>query len=206
MITEIRDHGFDDLTDTRILSFLNDTYFDVCAREPWPFLEKQSALTVNASGVVTSPTDISKIISIVNTTENMPKLLPWRLDTFTKAYGARLTEAGDPYIYYFLGETLNVWPIPSSATLTARYIRVPAALTVTPDSSPILPARHHRVIVLGSLVKCMNMEDDAENAAVFTNLFEQRLMQMRNDLWMQQYDRTDTIQDLDGADEVDWLY
>lgn len=206
MLSEIRDHGFDDLTDTRILSFLNDTYFDVCSREPWPFLEASAAVTVDAAGKVTSPTNINKVLAIVPTTAGAPRLVPSRLDEFTKAWGSQLSQSGDPHTYFFIGNDLYVYPIPATAALTVRYVRTPDPLTVSPDSSPIIPSRHHRVVVLGGLQKCYVMEDDPDQAATFTNMFEQRIMQMRNDLWMQQYDRTQTLQDLDDEDWVDWLY
>lgn len=206
MLAEVRDHGFDDLTDTRILSFLNDTYFDVCSREAWPFLEATSAVTTNASGQVTAPTDINKVIALVPTTQGAPRLVPARLDEFTKAWGSQLSQTGDPHTYFFIGSSLFVYPIPSTAALTVRYIKVPPALTTTPDATPILPARHHRLLVLGALQKCYVMEDDPDQAGTFTNLYEQRISQMRGDLWMQQYDRPQTIQDLDDEDWVDWLY
>lgn len=205
MLAEMRDHGFDDLTDTRLLGFINDTYYDVVSREPWPFLEKQVVPTVSsADGSVTSPTDIDKVLKLVDTTLGV-RLEPKRGDEFLQMYADLLTTTGNPLLYYFVGSQLYVYPIPTSATLKLQYLAIPAALTSTPDSTPILPTRHHRVLVLGSLVKCYMLEDDAENAAVFTNMYEQRIQQMRADLWMRQYDRPDSIQDVDGNDWVDFL-
>lgn len=204
MIAEIRDFGFDDLTDTRLLGFLNDTYWDICAREPWPFLEATSAVTVNANGLVTSPTDIGKVLSLTDVIGT--RLEPQRLDDFTQGNASQLTLTGNPDRYYFIGDQLYVYPISTSNSLTIRYVRVPAALTTSPDATPILPLRHHRVIVLGALIKCYMMEDDPENSALNTNAYEQRIAQMRNDLWMHQYDRPQYIQDLDSDDDwMDWL-
>jgi hypothetical protein len=205
MLSEVRDHGFDDLTDTRILGFINDTYYDVCSREPWPFLEASASLTVDATGLVTVPTDIGAILSIVNTSTG-DKLEPLRSEEFRQNFASSQTDAGNPLYYYFLGNSLHVHPLSTSSPLQAIYVRVPAALTASPDSSPILPVQHHRVLVLGALVKCGEMEDDAELAAMFTNNYEQRITQMRHDLWMRQYDRPDTIADLDPVDWVDLLY
>jgi hypothetical protein len=204
MLSEVRDHGFDDLTDSRILSFLNDTYWDICSREAWPFLEATATATVDSTGKVTAPTNIDKVLSI-NDTGQGRNLQPMRLDAFTDTYSANLTRTGDPFAYFFIGGDLYVYPISTSNSLTIRYIRRPAALTVAPDSEPILPTQHHRVVVLGSLVKCYMMEDDFENASMFTNAYEKRIFDMRNHLWFQQYDRTDTIQDVDGTDDADFL-
>jgi hypothetical protein len=205
MIQEIRDHGFDDIDEARVLSFINDAYQNIWSREAWPFLEATSTLTVDTTGKVTAPTDIGKILTIEDTTFGR-RLQPVRLDWFTRAYGNRLSQTGDAYLYYFLGSSVYVYPIPTSPTLTARYIRIPPTLTSSPDTTPLLPFQHHDIIVLGALARCYFMEDDPENKTLAENDFEQRIGQMRDDLWMRQYDRTDTIQDLDGYDEVDWLY
>lgn len=204
MLAEIRDHGFDDLTDSRILSFLNDTYWDICSREAWPFLEATAAVSVDSNGLVTSPTDIDKVLSLHDTGLGR-SLSPMRLDDFSSTYASNLTRTGDPFAYFFIGDDLYVYPIGTSNSLVVRYIRRPAALTVSPDSSPIMPVQHHRAVVLGSLIKCYMMEDDFENASMFTNAYEKKLFDMRNNLWFQQYDRTDTIMDVDEPDDVDYL-
>jgi hypothetical protein len=53
--------------------------------------------------------------------------------------------------------------------------------------------------VYGALIKAFLVNDDPQ-AAVFQNMFEQRYQQMRNDAWMQQYDRTDRIYVLNDFD------
>lgn len=205
MLSEVRDHGFDDLTDTRILGFLNDTYWDICSREAWPFLEASAALVTNSSGLVTSPTDIGKVISITSNVSGKPNLQPQDLGEFSKRNNYELALTGDPYVYYFVNDDLYVHPIPAASDHTIRYIRVPAALTVSPDSSPIIPVQHHRLVVLGALVNCYTLEDDPEQAGVFTNRYEQRLMQARNDLWRRQFDRTDVIVDMESDATDLWI-
>lgn len=201
MFSEVRDHGFDDITDARLLGFVNDTYFDICSRENWPFLELSASATVDATGLVTSPTDIGKVIKVVDS--GLGTILePLRLDSFTAHNAKQLTLTGNPYSYYFIGDSLYVYPISTSNNLTIRYVRIPTALTSSPDSTPILPARHQRTIVLGTLVKCFLLEDDAENAGVFSQMLETRLAQMRDDLWKHQVDRPDTVLDVDEI--YDW--
>lgn len=204
MLSEIRDHGFDDLTDTRILGFLNAIYRNVCTRYPWPFMERTATLTVNANGLVTSPTDINKIVRIVNTATGQ-RVRPRRMDDFTSSHSAHLDLGGDPLEYYFIGSQIYVWPISTSAPLTVRYIRRVPALTVSPDAAPILPEDHHDVLILGALIRCYMMEDDFENSAMFTNAFEKRFQDMMADLIIENYDQTDTILDVDETDYVDLL-
>lgn len=201
MLAEHRDHGFDDFTDSRILGHLNDAYFDVCSREHWPFLEASVSPTVDATGAVTSPTDIGKVIKLVDTGLGTV-LEPIRLDAHTAYHAKTLTLTGSPYSYFFIGDTLYVYPISTSNVLTLRYLKVPPPLTISPDSSPLLPDRHDRVVLVGALVKSYLLQDDAENAGVFEQDFEARLAHMRTDLWQHQVDRPDTIQDMDEA--LDW--
>jgi hypothetical protein len=40
MYTEMELYGFDDLEDAQKLILLNESYFDIVTREPWPFLEE----------------------------------------------------------------------------------------------------------------------------------------------------------------------
>lgn len=208
MISELNDFGFSDITSSRMLGFINDAYWDVCSRENWPFLEKSAALTVDTTGKVTSPTDIGKVQRLVDTGLGT-RLEPVREDAFTMWNANQLTQTGNPDRYFFIGDQLYVYPISTANSLTLRYVSVPAALTISPDSAPILPLRHHRVVLLGALVPCYFLEDDADNAGVADQMYEARIERMRNDLWMHQTDRPDTIEDVDGHDWTDtgfWGY
>lgn len=202
MISELNDFGFSDISSTRMLSFLNDAYWDVCSRENWPFLEKSSAATVDATGLVTAPTDIGKVQRFVDNGLGT-RLEPVREDAFTQWNANQLTKTGNPDRYFFIGDQLYVFPISTTNGLTIRYVSVPAALTISPDSAPILPLRHHRVVLLGALVPCFFLEDDADNASVASNMFEKKINDMRNDLWLHQTDRPDTIEDVEGGDWAD---
>ena len=205
MVTEVRDHGFDDLTESRILSFLNDAYFDICSREPWPFLEKTATLTINSAGLVTSPTDILSVLNVYDAT-NGGKLVPQRLDDISDLYGQNLAEAqAQARHYYFIGTAMYVYPVPS-ATLKMNYIHQPVAITTSPDTSPILPTHAHRLLVTGALAKAAVMEDDPDLAAVYTNMFETRLSQARSAMWMRQYDQPEVIQNVFWEDDFDEVY
>lgn len=204
MITEFREHGFDDLTDSRILSFLNDAYFDICAREPWPFLETTATVTMDSNGLVTSPTDIHQVQAITDTANKMA-IKPRRYDELADIYGA-LTDTGQSLYYYFIGDSLYMYPIDTGGTYKVYYLKQVPALTSSPDTSPIFNAYHHRNIIVGGLAKAAVMEDDPDLAAVFTNIYETRMQQMRQSLWKKQYDETDVIQDMFWEDNIDWVY
>lgn len=205
MLAEIRDHGFDDLTDTRLLGFINDAYWNVALREAWPFLEEQAVPTFDSSGKLLTPTDVFAVKGLFNTTSGV-NLEPMRRDEFRRRHGMEMTQTGDAQLYYFVGRSLYIWPVPSSPTLVLDYVGTPAALTVTPDATPILPEPFHRLVVLGALVRCYMLEDDPENAQLFRGFFEENVSQIRSAMWFRQYDRTDRIYDVDEPDPVDWLY
>lgn len=202
MISEIQDHGFEDLSSARILGWLNDTYLSLCAEEPWPFLEATATPTVNASGLITAPTDINKVLSLTDTSTGTV-LIPKRANEFTKMFASNLSLAGSPAYYYYLADSIFIYPIPTTATLNIKYIKVPAALTVSPDSSPIFPSAHHRLVVVGALVKAYAMEDDPEQAAAFMSMYDAQYQKMRQNLWIKwQYDRPDNIEDVFALDDV----
>jgi hypothetical protein len=98
-----------------------------------------------------------------------------------------------------------VYPaVSGNTTYRLYFLQTPRATTETLDTGGfLLPSRHHSIIVYGALVKAFLVNDDPQ-ASLFQNLFEQRYQQMRNDVWMNQYDRTDRVHVL--SDSYDWSY
>lgn len=200
MRDELGDHGFSDEPTERLDSIINDAYQDVCSREPWPFLESQVSLSIlSGNDTPVLPDDFRSALTL--TIDSMGVVIrPRRSDEIQKLVVGAATQPGLPYTYYFVGGDLRLWPIPDqNYTATLTYLQYPADLVADSDT-PILPARHNRVIVLGALVDLYRLEDDPELAAVFEQQFEKRIGTMRNDLWMRQYDEPDTI-DASGYDD-----
>lgn len=202
MIQELKDHGFDGISDATLLEFINDAYFGFCGREPWPFLEKTAPLTVSTTtGAITSPTDMRAIISIVDTT-NGGVLTPQRRDVITNVFPKELTKAGNALYYYSVGDTFYLYPIPTGVSYTADYLQRPAALST--GDSPIFDANFHRYLVLGAARRCAVLTDDTELATDYRNQEEDYYQNMRNVLWRKQYDEPETILDVDGTDYFYW--
>ena len=205
MVLELRDHGFDDttvFTDSRLLSFLNDTYLEFCALEVWPFLEVSSASLVTTVGnkVLITPTDLRAVLGIVNTTTGRI-MNPERRETMVKQFASSLTTRGEPGFYYPLGQTINLMRIPDAVyALQFDYVKRPAALTTVItgglDSTPIFPVDHHRVLVLGALSRANSMDNDPATSAFYDQLYQGKIQKIRNDLWGWQYDRPDRIVDI----------
>ena len=204
MFTEMDLYGFEDFDDDAKLILINEAYFDIVTREAWPFMEGLATIAQpSADDTLNVPTNFQAVLSLVDTDNNIV-LEPERNDVIEK--NIRLNaDSGSPNKYYFVGETLYLYPSDNTGT-TYRlyYIKSPSVLTV--DSVPadiLIPARHHSIIVYGALVKAFLVNDDPQ-ATVFQNLFEARYQQMRSDLWMNQYDRTDRV--FVTTDSMDWSY
>ena len=217
MYTMMELYGFDDFEDSQKLMLLNDAYLDVVTREPWPFMEELALFTapsgttqitnnptLTVTGVTNNPsaiTDVNSVTSFIDVTNNII-MLPERNDTIEKKYQSGNFTNATPSVYYFVGEDMFVYPQTQGSTnYRLSYIRTPSALET--DADNLVPSRHHNIIVYGALVKAFLVNDDPQ-AAVFQNMFESKYQQMRNDLWMNQYDRTDRIQVM--TDSYDWSY
>lgn len=220
MYSEMELYGFDDFEDSQKLLLLNEAYLDIVTREPWPFMEKMVEFTApNGTTKVTNSatltidnvsnvaiTDLNSVLSFTDITHDVI-MIPERTDVIEKNYKINNLNVY-PERYYFVGEDLYLYPATSgSTTYRLYYVRVPVTATDTGSDTDsnvyLIPARHHSIIVYGALVKAFLVNDDPQ-AAAFQNMFEQRYQQMRNDAWMQQYDRTDRIHIL--TDSYDWNY
>lgn len=192
MFSDIDDHGFDDTSDERKLAVLNDVYHDVCSREPWPFLEILTTAPELTGNVVGPETDGPGIRAVLFLRERTQELQPMRLDDFMRIYGGRIDQTGKPYLYYFVGDELRIYPTPSSApVLLLAYIRREEDLAVDSETEDILlPSEFHRnVLVNGALYKLYALEDDAELASGFQRYYEEGIQRMREALWKKQYQR-----------------
>ena len=204
MFTEMDLYGFEDFDDEAKLIRINEAYFDIVTREAWPFMEGLTNITQPANDdTLNVPTNFQAVLSLVDSTNNIV-LEPERNDVIEKNIRIGL-DSGNPTKYYFVGDTLYLYPSDNTGT-TYRlyYIKSPSILTTSSLPADILiPVRHHSIIVYGALVKAFLVNDDPQ-AAVFQNMFEARYQQMRNDLWMNQYDRTDRV--FVTTDSTDWSY
>jgi hypothetical protein len=223
-------YGFEDFEDSQKLALLNEAYFDIVTREPWPFLEKMvefvapSGTTQVTSGssfkvrndnnqldnslsnpVLIPFTEhrVNSILSFVDHTNDIV-MLPERNDVIEKNY--RISDdTSMPSKYYFVGDDVFVYPaVSGSTTYRLYFLRLPVAATEASDTGAwFIPERHHSVVLYGALVKAFLVNDDPQ-ASLFQNMFEQRYQQMRADVWMNQYDRTDRVHVL--SDSYDWSY
>jgi hypothetical protein len=204
IIDALSDYGFTDTTSIRKLEKINAALWDLSSREPWPFLEQSIDLTFDGTNPYPSnaPVDLQSVLDIVRL-DTGTKLQPVRLQEADEAMSLLLTQAGTPYYYYFIGSQLRVAQVPSaSTTLRMRYTRLqPKVLQTDIESAILLPKEHHEVLLLATLVKLYDLEDDTDLSVRFQQLYEKGLQDMRSSIWMRQYDRPDHIKITDRYDD-----
>lgn len=197
IITTLDAHGFEDTNSTEKVSIINDVVSDVCSREPWPFLVKNLTLTFTGNAYPSNwPADFRQVDEGGITDPSTGNIVSWeRRGTVKKRYANILTQVGTPQLYYFLGTRAQFIPVPGSGTtLDMDYLCKHPTLTDTSLEAEILiPSNHHRIITLGALVRLFSMEDDPENAQLFSSQYEGRIQTMREELSRLQYDRPDRI-------------
>lgn len=209
IITEINDHGFSDSGTTLKVRAINQAIKNIAYRKPWPFLEKVTTLTFSGSSATPSntPSDLRAVMKIINTTTGS-RIRFKRTDDMEEAYGSQLTTAGVPYFYYFEGTTLKVWQVPSATqTLRLRYLRTaPNVVDSDPESAIIVPPDYHETIVLRALYRLYILEDDAEMAVYFKNLYDENIADMTDALFTLQHDEPEYVHVIDADDyDYDWV-
>lgn len=210
IITELNNHGFTDTADDQKMFVLNDTIWEVEAMEPWPFLEKSIAL--NTDGTNPNPTnwpsDFKQVKFMADTTVGVG-VWPERVETVRDRYAQDFLTASDsnPFLYYIWGGELRFYPIPPAASgrFYMDYVATQPELTSSSVEADILmPKRHHRVYVLGTLYKLYALEDDLQNAQAFQSMYNDRIQLMREDLLRKQYQRPDVVFMTDADDDPEY--
>jgi len=183
---------------------INAALWDLSAREAWPFLETSIDLTFNGTDPFPSnaPADLQAVLDIVRL-DTGTKLQPLRLQEADEAMSLLMTQGGTPYYYYFIASQLRVAQIPvSTMTMRMRYTRrQPKVVQTDGEAAILLPVEHHEALLLGTLVKLYDLEDDTDLSVRFQQLYEKGIQDMRSSIFMRQYDRPDHIQIVDRYDD-----
>ena len=123
-IQELTDHGFEDTTETRKVALLNATLSDVCAREPWPFLQKTIQLSFDGTSGKASnfPSDFRALLAL--TDPSTGRTINWeRADVLRKRFASQWSLVDSPTYCYDEAGIIRAYPIPTSGyKLDAFYI------------------------------------------------------------------------------------
>jgi hypothetical protein len=208
ILAELDNHGFEDIDQVQKMKFINDAYYEVCSI-PYPFLERTSSFALTpGSNILSIPADpdgsVDSIMAVVNNTKGY-SLQPQRQDILLKGYSANMSDTGNPMYYYAINGTWYLYVVPSSAdTVTVRFTIMPNELTSS--STPIVPIWHRRLITLGALYRAYMMNDDSDIAMVFKKEMQDKMKLVQENLWRQQFDRTDIVYDLNNIDYSPYDY
>lgn len=198
-IDNLSDYGLgDDISPDDLLSEVNKVIQDVNSRQTWPYLETTANVTLTAGqALVTAPARLNKVRGLVIDSIGQV-LVPERRETIVKKYVGGLTNQGVPFHYYFIGQSMYVYPIPQQS-YTAILDYTQDEITVdatTPLASLLLPQKHHAAYFLGLLASLYAMEDDTEMYGLYQSRFEQKIVNMMDDLAMHQLDMPDRVVDV----------
>jgi hypothetical protein len=201
-------HGFEDTDTTQKLWAINDAIWEIDGMEPWPYLLQTANLDFDGTNPYPSnlPTNLNRVKWLTRLSDGEP-IWPERIETVRSRYGASsvISQKGDPVLFYFVGQQLRFWPVPTAATgsVLLDYRAFQSAVTdTTLESGILMPGRYHTAWVNGALQRLYNADDDPELGAVKKQEMEDRVSKMRADLMQQQEMRSDVVL-LTDPDELD---
>jgi hypothetical protein len=168
--TELRERGFDYLSDSRCNHFLNTALTEIEDAFPWPWLED----TATGTAPLTI-TDLKQPLYVVDTDGQRELLsIPYRdlvIDDPT------LAATGEPSYWSLDGlDTVVVYPT-RSVSLTVRYIKTSPVLQDAADE-PLIPERYHGVWVDRAVVEALKDSDNHDAANTLLADVGRRVEQM----------------------------
>jgi hypothetical protein len=191
---EVQARGFNYVSGSRILSWLNRVYNRACERYPWPFLE-----TTTSSTAPLSLTNLRNVVSVVDTTAD--QALVWEDLRSIREEDPTLSITGTPTIWYLDGTSLNVYPVNTTDTISVRYLQIPTALALDSDTPSLLPSRYHYILVDGVVAMAYEDSDNLKAAESAWGAFDGALQEMADVLLVSNYD---TAAELLTFGSVDW--
>lgn len=178
--TELYARGTDYLSEdaagvTRAERWLNQGYREICAVQPWVFLE--ATVTGSAAGTGLSIPDLRRIVYIKHVATGMP-LRPVQMRELVND-SVDLDYAGDPQFYYFTSDVLIKTVPTNSDSIEVRYIKRVAPMTGT--DSPLFDEEYHNLIVDKAMVRAYIDGDNYEAAAALKAEIGETINAMRED-------------------------
>lgn len=178
--TDFYESGFAYLNDNgtgaiRAKRWLNQSYLEICALEPWPFLE-----TTTTGSAPLTPTSLRQVITVLDTTNDV-KLEHSDYDSLTDLYPDPTVTGTTLYWYLAGGTTVTIVPPSTTIVLSVTYIKVPTELANASDT-PLLPAAYHDIIVLGAWRRGLLDDSNAGDYGLIKSEWGDRLGVMRQSL------------------------
>lgn len=182
--------GDSSYSSSETVNFINDAVNDVFNEYRLPFMQTSQTYTVSTSSSdVTNgaglPDDFVQAIELINTTSGKEDIIPYvDYDDIDRLYpdadDTTANPSGDPLYWYKYGETIRVYPTPSSAyTVQLRYYKRPAVLS---DNThiPALPQEFEELIILGAAYRIYQTKDMWTEAGILENKYFELLQKLVN--------------------------
>lgn len=181
LVQECIDRGFDYVSSARIGKAIDRAYQAICARYPWAFLEEDAT----GEGTIAF-TDLRRVLSV---TANEEEIRGLDRRSLLSMY-PDLTETGRATWWYLEDSTLKTFPV-DTATVAARYIKVPAELA--DGDSPLIPTEWQYLIVDRAVVDLLKDDDEYTEARALRADVEEGLREMVHALANRDYQSPKTI-------------
>lgn len=168
-------------TASKIYQFINDAQRELIVRlKPTEaFAEGSWSSSAGSDSLSTAVTDMLVPISFrITSPTNYAKVIPYAdfQDLDAMSPNVTLVGNGAPQAWYRYGTAIKVYPqADATYTIKGRYIKVPAELTSGSDV-PLLPEVYGEVLVLGAYKRCLEHDDDFDQAQVIQQQIDAMLL------------------------------
>jgi len=167
-----------------LLQFINDTNREICNRYQWDFMQSVTSFTTTASDdsytLASVASDLQKLVSlrITDPADAEIWLQPLTASEFDRKIADATSETeGTPEYYYLWDDTLYLFPIPDATyTISVRYVKVPT--TLESSDQPDIPEEFQEVVMLGTLYRAMQTNDNFDQALVIKNQMDIQAVDM----------------------------
>ena len=190
--TEAYARGFDFDSATRLNRWINQAYHEICEEAPWDFLEASTTGTAPLS-----VSDLRQVISVTDTTNDAP--LEWVDRRDIQEADPDLDDAGNPEFFYIDNNTIRVYPLNTTATLSVRYYKVPDDLSSDSDE-PLIPSRFQDLIVDGVVYRALKDTDEFASANELRAMWQDGINRMAASQLARNYSGPNYIPVTDSAD------
>lgn len=177
LVSEIQDELQDEsYSESRIIRYINQTYFEVFGEVPYNFFEKTYKYETIDSGEMQVPNDFQSVIRIVVERDKMKMPLKYLApQKYFAAYEGekvyRYTQIGN-MIHFYLPKDFecdgNDDEPDDFYTLKLYYEAKPAKLANNTDV-PLIPSEYGEILVLGALVRAERRRGNYDFAQIYDN-------------------------------------
>lgn len=170
---ELQDESYDD---SRIIRYINQTYFETFGEVPYSFFEKTYKYETIDSGEMQVPKDFQSAIRIVVERDKMKMPLKYLApEKYFAAY-----EGQKVYRYTQIGNTIHFYlpkeyecdgddVVPDEFYTIKLYYEAKPVKLVNPTDVPLIPAEYGEILVLGALVRAERRRGNYDFAQIFDN-------------------------------------